>query len=97
MHPVLIEAAAELLPCRHQWAVDWTTKYVYSLPLFVLLMLCSVYGQLHELSNNFCTAVLQGNVPCSKHLAGQIALLIGKIVIIHLARSILERAQQVVA
>ena len=96
MCPVLIEAAAELLPRGHQWAVDWTTKYVYSLPLFVLLMLCSAYGQLRKLSNDFCAAVLQGDVVRSKHLAGQIALLIGKIVIVHLARSISERAQRVV-
>ena len=26
MRPVLIEAAAELLPRGHQWAVDWITK-----------------------------------------------------------------------
>ena len=60
-------------------------------------MLCSAYGQLRELSDDFCTAVLQGDVARSKHLAGQIALLIGKIVIVYLARSISERAQQVVA
>ena len=60
-------------------------------------MLCSAYGRLHELGDDFCAAALQGDVPRVKHLAGQIALLIGKIVVVHLARSLSERAQRVVA
>jgi hypothetical protein len=60
-------------------------------------MLCSAYGRLHELSNDFCVAALQGDVPRLKHLAGQIALLVGKIVVVDLTRSLSERAQGAVA
>jgi hypothetical protein len=97
VRPMLIEAAAELLRRGHQWAVDWTTKYVSYLPLFVLLMLCSAYVRVHELRDEFCAAALQGDIPRSKHLAGQIALLMGKITVVRLAQSLSERAQGVVA
>lgn len=70
---------------------------MYYLPLLVLLMLCSAYVRLHELSDDFCAAALQGDVPRLKHLAGQIVLLVGKIMVVRLARSLSERAQRVVA
>ena len=77
-------------------SIGLPSKFIY-LHLFVLLMLCSAYGRLHELSDDFCVAALQGDVPRLKHLAGQIALLVGKIVVVDLTRSLSERAQGVVA
>jgi len=82
VRPMLIEAAAELLRRGHQWAVDWTTN---------------AYVRVHELRDEFCAAALQGDIPRSKHLAGQIALLMGKITVVRLAQSLSERAQGVVA